>query len=103
MGQPDLVPELKQGELGPLITQEGLEQLQNKYVQSVRVRPLNSVSSRQLVSEADLALVWPWSGSGLALDPVAVWLVYITEWFPVRRSCNNINPRPRATSAVAKC
>ncbi|XP_012677756.2 exocyst complex component 3-like protein [Clupea harengus] len=36
MGQPDLVPELKQGELGPLITQEGLEQLQNKYVQSVR-------------------------------------------------------------------
>ncbi|XP_041967167.1 exocyst complex component 3-like protein [Alosa sapidissima] len=36
MGQPDLVAEMAQEELGPLITQEGLEQLQNKYVQSVR-------------------------------------------------------------------
>lgn len=52
MGHPDLVAEMKQEELGPLITQEGLEQLQNKYVQSVRVRPLTA-------SDSDLALIWP--------------------------------------------
>lgn len=36
MGDPDLVPELDIKDLGPLISQEGLEQLQNKYVQKVR-------------------------------------------------------------------
>nr|XP_057932339.1 exocyst complex component 3-like protein [Doryrhamphus excisus] len=36
MGQPDLLHELKDGDMGPLISAEGLEQLQNKYVQSVR-------------------------------------------------------------------
>lgn len=38
MGDPELVPELDIKDLGPLISQEGLEQLQNKYVQKVRVR-----------------------------------------------------------------
>lgn len=38
MGDPDLEPELDVKDLGPLISQEGLEQLQNKYVQKVRVR-----------------------------------------------------------------
>ncbi|KAL2093483.1 hypothetical protein ACEWY4_010795 [Coilia grayii] len=36
MGHPDLVAERAEEDLGPLITQEGLEQLQNKYVQSVQ-------------------------------------------------------------------
>ncbi|KAL7862659.1 hypothetical protein SRHO_G00116430 [Serrasalmus rhombeus] len=36
MGDPALSAYLDQDELGPLISQEGLEQLQNKYVQSVR-------------------------------------------------------------------
>ncbi|XP_051546018.1 exocyst complex component 3-like protein isoform X1 [Myxocyprinus asiaticus] len=36
MGDPDLVPELQIEDLGPLISQEGIEQLQNKYVQKVR-------------------------------------------------------------------
>ncbi|KAM7396310.1 hypothetical protein PAMP_019359 [Pampus punctatissimus] len=36
MGHPELVTEMKKEELGPLISTEGLEQLQNKYVQSVR-------------------------------------------------------------------
>lgn len=36
MGDPDLEPELDVKDLGPLISQEGLEQLQNKYVQKVR-------------------------------------------------------------------
>ncbi|XP_036423986.1 exocyst complex component 3-like protein [Colossoma macropomum] len=36
MGDPALAAYLDQDELGPLISQEGLEQLQNKYVQSVR-------------------------------------------------------------------
>ncbi|XP_051548920.1 exocyst complex component 3-like protein isoform X2 [Myxocyprinus asiaticus] len=36
MGDPDLVSELEIEDLGPLISQEGLEQLQNKYVQKVR-------------------------------------------------------------------
>ncbi|XP_030637953.1 exocyst complex component 3-like protein [Chanos chanos] len=36
MGHPDIVPEMEMEELGPLISQEGLEQLQNKYVHSVR-------------------------------------------------------------------
>uniref|UniRef100_A0A8D2ZLL2 Exocyst complex component 3-like 1 n=1 Tax=Scophthalmus maximus TaxID=52904 RepID=A0A8D2ZLL2_SCOMX len=36
MGHPDLVTELEREELGPLISAEGLEQLQGKYVQSVR-------------------------------------------------------------------
>lgn len=38
MGEPALVAELDIEDLGPLISQEGLEQLQNKYVQKVRVR-----------------------------------------------------------------
>ncbi len=38
MGEPALVAELN-SDMGPLISQEGLEQLQNKYVQKVRVRP----------------------------------------------------------------
>lgn len=37
MGIPELVTEMEREELGPLISTEGLEQLQNKYVQSVRV------------------------------------------------------------------
>lgn len=37
MGHPELVTEMEKEELGPLISTEGLEQLQNKYVQSVRV------------------------------------------------------------------
>lgn len=37
MGQPELVAELEKEELGPLISTEGLEKLQGKYVQSVRV------------------------------------------------------------------
>ncbi|XP_037306710.1 exocyst complex component 3-like protein [Pungitius pungitius] len=36
MGHPELVPEMQKLDLGPLISPEGLEQLQNKYVQSVR-------------------------------------------------------------------
>ncbi|KAM8893179.1 exocyst complex component 3-like protein isoform 2-T2 [Spinachia spinachia] len=36
MGDPELVTEMQKLELGPLISPEGLEQLQNKYVQSVR-------------------------------------------------------------------
>ncbi|XP_058500432.1 exocyst complex component 3-like protein [Solea solea] len=36
MGHPELVTELEKEELGPLISTEGLEQLQGKYVQSVR-------------------------------------------------------------------
>uniref|UniRef100_A0A3P8URZ3 Exocyst complex component 3-like 1 n=1 Tax=Cynoglossus semilaevis TaxID=244447 RepID=A0A3P8URZ3_CYNSE len=36
MGQPELVAELEKEELGPLISTEGLEKLQGKYVQSVR-------------------------------------------------------------------
>ncbi|XP_028842473.1 exocyst complex component 3-like protein isoform X2 [Denticeps clupeoides] len=36
MGDPELVAEMDLEELGPLISQEGLEQLQHKYVQSVR-------------------------------------------------------------------
>ncbi|XP_068579780.1 exocyst complex component 3-like protein isoform X1 [Cebidichthys violaceus] len=36
MGHPELVTEMEKVELGPLISTEGLEQLQNKYVQSVR-------------------------------------------------------------------
>ncbi|XP_010788768.1 exocyst complex component 3-like protein, partial [Notothenia coriiceps] len=36
MGQPELEAEMEKVELGPLISIEGLEQLQNKYVQSVR-------------------------------------------------------------------
>uniref|UniRef100_A0A673CB25 Exocyst complex component 3-like 1 n=1 Tax=Sphaeramia orbicularis TaxID=375764 RepID=A0A673CB25_9TELE len=36
MGHPELVPEMEKEELGPLISTEGLEQLQSKYVQSVR-------------------------------------------------------------------
>uniref|UniRef100_A0A8C2G2Z6 Exocyst complex component 3-like protein n=1 Tax=Cyprinus carpio TaxID=7962 RepID=A0A8C2G2Z6_CYPCA len=36
MGEPALVAELDIEDLGPLISQEGLEQLQNKYVQKVR-------------------------------------------------------------------
>lgn len=39
MGEPALVAELDIEDMGPLISQEGLEQLQNKYVQKVRVRP----------------------------------------------------------------
>ncbi len=37
MGHPEVVTEMEKEELGPLISTEGLEQLQNKYVQSVRV------------------------------------------------------------------
>lgn len=37
MGHPELVTEVEKEELGPLISTEGLEQLQSKYVQSVRV------------------------------------------------------------------
>lgn len=37
MGDPGLATHLDLAELGPLISQEGLEQLQNKYVQCVRV------------------------------------------------------------------
>ncbi|KAK2918268.1 exocyst complex component 3-like protein isoform X2 [Channa argus] len=36
MGHPELVTEMEKEELGPLISTEGLVQLQNKYVQSVR-------------------------------------------------------------------
>ncbi|KAM4619334.1 exocyst complex component 3-like protein [Polymixia lowei] len=36
MGHPELVAEMEKEELGPLISLEGLEQLQNKYVHSVR-------------------------------------------------------------------
>ncbi|XP_069570442.1 exocyst complex component 3-like protein [Brachyistius frenatus] len=36
MGHPELVAEMEKEELGPLISSEGLEQLQSKYVQSVR-------------------------------------------------------------------
>ncbi|XP_040894274.1 exocyst complex component 3-like protein [Toxotes jaculatrix] len=36
MGHPELVTQLEKEELGPLISSDGLEQLQNKYVQSVR-------------------------------------------------------------------
>lgn len=36
MGHPELVSEIQKEELGPLISAEGLEQLQIKYVQSVR-------------------------------------------------------------------
>uniref|UniRef100_A0A8C1T8L9 Exocyst complex component 3-like protein n=1 Tax=Cyprinus carpio TaxID=7962 RepID=A0A8C1T8L9_CYPCA len=36
MGEPALVVELDIDDMGPLISQEGLEQLQNKYVQKVR-------------------------------------------------------------------
>lgn len=38
MGHPELVKQVEREELGPLISPEGLEQLQGKYVQSVRVR-----------------------------------------------------------------
>lgn len=37
MGHPDMVKELMKEDLPPLIPPEGLEQLQNKYVQSVKV------------------------------------------------------------------
>lgn len=37
MGHAELVTEMEKEELGPLISAEGLEQLQSKYVQSVRV------------------------------------------------------------------
>uniref|UniRef100_A0A3Q1B094 Exocyst complex component 3-like 1 n=1 Tax=Amphiprion ocellaris TaxID=80972 RepID=A0A3Q1B094_AMPOC len=36
MGHPELVAEMEREDLGPLISSEGLELLQNKYVQSVR-------------------------------------------------------------------
>ncbi|XP_047237190.1 exocyst complex component 3-like protein isoform X2 [Girardinichthys multiradiatus] len=36
MGHPELITETERAELGPLISTEGLEQLQSKYVQSVR-------------------------------------------------------------------
>ncbi|KAM3609647.1 uncharacterized protein V6R79_018128 [Siganus canaliculatus] len=36
MGHPELAAEMEKEELGPLISTEGLEQLQSKYVQSVR-------------------------------------------------------------------
>lgn len=38
MGDPGLAAHLDVEEMGPLISQDGLEQLQNKYVQCVRVR-----------------------------------------------------------------
>lgn len=38
MGEPGLATHLDLDELGPLISQDGLEQLHNKYVQCVRVR-----------------------------------------------------------------
>lgn len=38
MGDPELVKQVEREELGPLISPDGLEQLQGKYVQSVRVR-----------------------------------------------------------------
>lgn len=38
LGHPELVTEADRAVLGPLISSEGLEQLQSKYVQSVRVR-----------------------------------------------------------------
>lgn len=48
MGHPELVAEMEREELGPLISTEGLEQLQNKYVQSVRVsRPQTSQSEEK--------------------------------------------------------
>lgn len=37
MGHPELVKQVEREELGPLISPEGLEHLQSKYVQSVRV------------------------------------------------------------------
>uniref|UniRef100_A0A1A8CBU4 Exocyst complex component 3-like 1 n=1 Tax=Nothobranchius kadleci TaxID=1051664 RepID=A0A1A8CBU4_NOTKA len=36
MGHPELVTDMERSELGPLISSEGLEQLQSKYVQSVQ-------------------------------------------------------------------
>uniref|UniRef100_A0A1A8G0Y0 Exocyst complex component 3-like 1 n=1 Tax=Nothobranchius korthausae TaxID=1143690 RepID=A0A1A8G0Y0_9TELE len=36
MGHPELVTDVERSEVGPLISSEGLEQLQSKYVQSVR-------------------------------------------------------------------
>lgn len=39
MGHPELVTDTERAELGPLISTEGLEHLQGKYVQSVRVSP----------------------------------------------------------------
>ncbi|XP_041852762.1 exocyst complex component 3-like protein [Melanotaenia boesemani] len=36
MGHPDMLAELQSADLGPLISTEGLEQLQSRYVQSVR-------------------------------------------------------------------
>lgn len=41
MGHPELVKQVEREELGPLISPEGLEHLQGKYVQSVRVSTLH--------------------------------------------------------------
>lgn len=41
MGHPELVKQVEREELGPLISPEGLEHLQSKYVQSVRVSSLH--------------------------------------------------------------
>lgn len=41
MGHPELVKQVEREELGPLISPEGLEHLQSKYVQSVRVSTLH--------------------------------------------------------------
>ncbi|MEQ2192134.1 hypothetical protein XENOCAPTIV_007495 [Xenoophorus captivus] len=45
MGHPELITETERAELGPLISTEGLEQLQSKYVQSVRVKSLQQQQS----------------------------------------------------------
>ncbi|XP_010882374.2 exocyst complex component 3-like protein isoform X2 [Esox lucius] len=42
MGHPDLAVEMESEQPGPLISQEGLEQLQNKYVHSVRMLEENA-------------------------------------------------------------
>lgn len=55
MGHPELVTETAKAELGPLIPIEGLEQLQSKYVQSVRVS--RSASVLQIYSEYILYLL----------------------------------------------
>lgn len=39
MDHPDLFPDVDVASLGPLVSQDALEQLQNKYVNAVRVSP----------------------------------------------------------------
>lgn len=65
MGDPGLAAHLDLEEMGPLISQEGLEQLQNKYVQSVRVRLPFVVDRKHEVTTKHLrnAGLYGWSPS----------------------------------------